>query len=115
MFSNDCIYFRLTRHRTRTVCFDPEEAVKLAIQGHPRGGQMSERLLKNIENFILKEIMNLSDEKSDENSTNGRFRSMSLIPRVILDNDLKVISKPPRKRSLTLKKNNFFKERTKSK
>ena len=114
MFSNDCIYFRLTRHRTRTVCFDPEEAVKLAIQGHPRGGQMSERLLKNIENFILKEIMNLSDEKSDENSTNGRFRSMSLIPRVILDNDLKVISKPPRKRSLRLKKNNFFKERSKS-
>lgn len=76
---------------------------------------MSERLLKNIENFILKEIMNLPGDKSDENSTDGRFRSMSLIPRVILDNDLKVISKPPRKRSLTLKRNYFFKERAKSK
>jgi len=89
---------RQTRNRTRTVIFDKDEAIKLAMQGHPRQGLMSERLIQNIEKFILNEIMNMGDDTnnqsnsndSNNNNSNNRNRSMSLIPGT--SNDVRIIS-----------------------
>lgn len=68
------------------------------MQGHPRQGLMSERLIQNIEKFILNEIMNMGDDINNQsnandcnnNNSNNRNRSMSLIPGT--SNDVRIIS-----------------------
>ena len=74
------------------------ETLRQALQGHPRIGEMSEKLKNNIERYILNEMIMASDNYSTDGNETGSYkpRSQSIVPisSLVDESDLKPTCRP---------------------